>query len=204
MKSKIFHLLLILAFFSSCSTKNAENKTIAVVEPKNKDFYDLEWGMSKESVISALGKEIEDSYGDLHYPNKEVSGLKCAVYCAFISDSLSQGLFTFQNPSPTNPQAYISEFDRLKSLLIEKYSIPKSDTVKCSNTTLLENKKHWGTALYLGTLEILTTWETPRSIIGLSLKNSSSDKVVFALIYYDRTKFGRILNESKSSQKQGL
>jgi hypothetical protein len=204
MKSKIFRLLLITALFASCSNQNKENKATNIVKQKNKDFYDLEWGMGKAEVKSILGKETKTFDGDLYYDNREVSELKCTVYCAFLHDSLVRGYFSFYNPSSTNPQKYIIEFDRLKSLLIEKYNKPILDTVICSNLSFLGDKPDWGTALFLGTLELNTKWDTPRSTIYLKVSNPSSDHITFGLLYHDRTKLKMFLDEIKSTQKQGL
>jgi hypothetical protein len=69
-------------------------------------------------------------------------------------------------------EAYLQEFEDLKSTLTKKYGAPIKDTVKWHNKSLFhDNPDHLGTAVQLGHASMMTEWVTGETTIRLTCES---------------------------------
>ena len=86
-------------------------------------FRNTQWGMSKIQVIAAEEKEpYEDRSNYLVYREK-IAERDCRLYYYFAQDSLVRTIYRFTSLY-SNLNDYLTDFDEIKSILIDKYETP--------------------------------------------------------------------------------
>jgi hypothetical protein len=146
------------------------------------DFRKTNWGMSKEQV-----KTTEDKKPDFEADTwlgyfVTISGKDFRCFYSFLEDKLYKSGYSFTGKH-TNKNHYITDYKNLKESLTKKYGKPKTDIVLWENNLFKNNKEKWGTAISVGHLLYRATWETPTTMIALTL---SGDNYKIGLnIYYE-------------------
>lgn len=141
-------------------------------QSKNYVFRKANWGMSKEDVKKAdNGKPTHEEDSILMYSDK-ISGLDVSYAYLFTNGKLFRGAYIF-NQKHTNENDYISDYDQIKSEMIEKYGQPKKDEVNWKNNLYKSNPQKYGFAVSLGHLMYYSTWETNETNIILELKGDN-------------------------------
>ena len=104
----------------------------------------------------------------------------CFYY--FLEDKLYHSAYGFTGEH-TNNNDYIYDYKELKESLTQKYGKPIYDEVTWGNDLYKSDKQEWGFAISLGHLMYLASWETPTTIIALTLKGDNYK--IDLLIVYD-------------------
>lgn len=107
-------LIVIVLSFLCASILSAEEKF---------DFRKTRWGMTKEEVVNnESGKKVfEDASVVAFYGN--ISGIACQINYHFLDGGLVRTSFIVTKKH-SNPDLYVDDYERITSLLKEKYGEP--------------------------------------------------------------------------------
>ena len=127
----------------------------------NPDIRNIKWGMSIEEVKkheeAELGLEEENFLG---YQNLEVAGFESFLYYNFNIDNQLFEAYYILIHDHTNETEYISDYEKIKELITDKYGEPTSDDVIWKDDLYKDDPSDWGMAIITGDLVYNTTWET--------------------------------------------
>lgn len=142
---------------------------------KEINFRKTKWGMTKSAVIKSETAEkvkSEKEYTDMLAYNTTVSGLDSYLVYFFVNNKLWKSRYAF-NEEHTNKNDYISDFDKIKDVLIKVYGTPKKDNIFWGNDLYKDDYSEWGLAISLGHLSYFTIWETKTTKIVLFLNGDN-------------------------------
>jgi len=147
------------------------------------DFRKTNWGMSKEQVKATEDKKPDiESEGMLAYEGT-ISG-KNFVYIYFFSeDKLHTTSGSISTGEHTNKNLYIGDYEELKETLTKKYGKPTLDKVTWKNDLYKNDEQDWGTAISIGHLVYVASWETSTTKIDLHLKGDDNYRINLILVY---------------------
>jgi hypothetical protein len=137
-----------------------------------KDFRKTTWGMNSSQIISSEGKQPKDqntsgSLQCLVYLD-EIANLHCNVLYVIAYDKLVHGVYEITE-THTNDTDYLSDYNKLKEALLNKYGKPVKDIIDWKDGLYKSDPPHWGTAVAVGHMRMFSFWETPRTKITLAL-----------------------------------
>ena len=131
-------------------------------------FRDTRWGMSKEEVLVAEGKDRHLS-GPNHFRYyRNVLGMDVSVAYYFEEDYLVKARYVFEE-AYEDPSKYIDDFQTVKGKLTEKYGTPAEDTLAWRDESLNPDASKLGQALKLGQVTLVSRWTSPESKIVSNL-----------------------------------
>ncbi len=188
--------LTILCCILSCtnSTKPKDSKSIRNdSEGIKSDVRNITWGDSpKEVKVKETWEFNSEAKGTLLY-NGSVFNLPCQLIYEFNdSEKLSNCAYIFSHDH-TIAGDYLTDFQEIKKLLIEKYGKPTNDTIiRKDHTPLI----YIDMDLRSGRLTYITTWLNERTIISLLL-NGGESKVTLSISYHSKEYY-------ESPQKKAL
>jgi len=188
MKTAFFSLL-ILGAFCQCSFA------------QNKDFRNFAWGTSLSDVQngekSKLVYKVKDD--ELLYED-QLAGTDCNVIFIFNdNDKLVSGNYFFTKKF-SNPELYMQDYNKFKTLLTQKYGSPFSEKEMWNNRVPISEKTNYGQAVADGNLTLSTVWISNSTQIKISLidkDKSPSLQIHYTTIHLDEF-------ESKDDLKKAL
>jgi hypothetical protein len=137
-----------------------------------RDFRQTTWGMNSSQIIASEGKQPEDqkASGSLQYLVylDEIANLHCHVLYVLAYDKLVHGMYQITE-THTNNTDYLSDYNKLKEALLNKYGTPVKDIIDWKDDLYKSDPPHWGTAVAVGHMRMFTFWKTPRTEITLAL-----------------------------------
>jgi len=146
------------------------------------DFRKTNWGMTKEQVLAAEVADFvsNDVDGTISY-NGTVNDLECGIKYFFAHDTLVRARYVIYEEH-TNKNDYISDYQKLKQLLTDKYGKPDKDRTTWLSNIYKDNQKDWGLAISLGQLAYFSQWDTETTQIWLMLQGDN-DEIQFTIEY---------------------
>ena len=179
-----------------------EKEDIALKQSKQQyDFRKANWRMSKEEVKATEDKRpvLEDDT-QLVYEVKIGEDNFLCVY-SFIEDKFYRSAYLFDE-THTNKNLYISDYERLKEVLIKKYGNPTIDRIEWRNDLFKNNKQDWGTAISIGHLEYRTLWMMliRLDIIEITLKLTGDNYEISLGILYRNDKLEKWAEQIKEKE----
>jgi hypothetical protein len=166
---------------------------------KPTDFRKTSWGITRQQVKAAESSKLikEDEQG-LFY-SSQLSGFG-EVLIGYI---FAQGKLVRANYASevrhTNSNAFIEDFDKVKSILTEKYGKPESDDVLWLDDLYKHDPDNWGMAVSAGHLVYEAVWKTKTTKILEKLKGDNFD--IALIVQYTSLELGG-LEEAKDKEKQ--
>lgn len=148
-----------------------DDNTWSIVEntaSSNMAFRKSNWGMSKDEVLgieSGVPKYKSDTV--LVYADK-VAGFPTDVLYIFAKDKLVRAKYLFTQEH-SNKTEFISDFNKIKTSLRDKYRDPKNDRQIWKNDLYKSEPTEWGMAIAVGHLNYYTLWGNPETSIFLYL-----------------------------------
>lgn len=164
-------------------------------------FRGAKWGDSMEAVLAQEGKPVSQSKTDLYYKVK-VAGLDTLVAFQFDEKGLYSGFYSFTGHY-TNKNQHLSDYDKLKDLLTEKYGKPIDDDVVWRQDLYKDNPSRWGTAVSAGHLVFNADWQTDATRIRMRLSGEGYE-VHHGILYQDLSSVERVTARRRQQQKDGL
>ena len=165
------------------------------------DFRNFTWGSSLNDVQSRekskLVYKVKDD--ELLYED-QLAGSDCNVIFIFNdNDKLVSGNYFFTKKF-SNPELYIQDYNKFKTLLTQKYGTPFSEKEIWNNRVPISEKTNYGQAVADGNLSLNTVWITSNTQIKISL--ITVDKSPSLLIHYTTTHLDEF--ENKDDLKKAL
>lgn len=142
---------------------------IEIQKQEGFDFRQTKWGFTKEQVKNIEGNEpYIDIENTLAY-KKSVANLDCLIGYMFINDKLVRAKYLFEIEH-SNKNDYISDYNKIKQILKEKYGVQKeSNDMQWNNDLYKDSFQDYGFAISLGHLRYLSSWDTNTTKIMLAL-----------------------------------
>lgn len=153
----------------------------------NFDFRQVHWGMTKEEVINSEKiKPIEDPENvDNHLLFiTKINNKDCILFYTFNKNEILESAGYIFDIVHTNKNDYISDYQDIKTLLIEKYKQPKFSKLNWKNDLFKYDPDKWGLAISMGDVTFQSMWETETTDILLNLYGDNF-KISLGLIYRD-------------------
>lgn len=164
-----------------------ESESEAVESRENTDFRMVYWGENSDSIKKYEGEEYTSSEdGKTIVYNSVVGGYDAQLAYMFdSSDNLFQAAYLFKE-NYSNGAFYISQYDVLKSALLEKYGDASEDEITPLKSQSLIDSVEEGEALERGYVVYYTIWETASTNITLMMMRQDH-KISIDLVYKDIT-----------------
>ncbi|HWK07697.1 MAG TPA: hypothetical protein VNS58_28895 [Puia sp.] len=168
---------------------------------QSNDFREFSWGNPMEKIqtnekATFLIKVKDD---ELEYQD-QVAGSDCNVIYIFNDNNkLVSGNYFFTKKY-ANPQLYLQDYTKFKTLLTQKYGKPTSDKETWGSHMPVAEKHNYGQAVADGYLSLNTVWTTDRTQIKINLINidrSPSLQIQYITVALDEL-------ESKEELKKAL
>lgn len=142
--------------------------------PPNRDFRSAKWNMPANTVEfleRAVILSIEDN--KLIFDDS-FCGFPVYISYFFSNDhKLSNANYSFQQ-THSSQNDYITDYQKIKSLMTEKLGSPKTDSTNWINNLSKDKPEEWGKAISLGHLILSTTWENGQTQIILQLNGKNN------------------------------
>jgi hypothetical protein len=185
-------LLIVFANILSC---------VIICNAQITDFRGFSWGNSLGKIQSGENDKLLFKSGNDELLYKDIlGGSDCEVIYIFNdNDKLTSGMYIFSKKY-SNPQLYLQDFNKFKTLLIEKYGNPVSEKETWSNNTPIAEKHTYGQAVADGNLSLNTVWNTERSVIKIVLV--TADKHPSLQIHYTTRSLDEL--ENKEELKEAI
>jgi len=148
------------------------------------DFRNTRWGMTK-SEVRAAEKEtllVTTSNPNMLFGIVTVSGHEEGLIYEFDSNGLLQGGGYLFRTIHANDRSYITDYQKMRDLLISNYGQPKIDGPVWKRDLLRGNPDLWGIAVRYGDLSFISMWYTPTTVITLMLSGEDGE-IAHTLLY---------------------
>jgi hypothetical protein len=167
-------------------------------------FRGVEWGAPKKEVKEAEGgepiqKSDQGNTTALLYTDT-VSGLDVFVLYIFYENQLARSMYSFINEH-TNRNDFITDFNKINDLLVEKYKEPENDEINWKNDLYKDDKEDWGTALAIGHLRFYTSWNLEEVQIEHVL--GGDNREINHIIAYEHKKLAKKIEKSSKEKDKG-
>ena len=156
------------------------------------DFRKTQWEMNieqvkktEESPVLYEGWSDVDDATIINYKEK-VFLYACHITYLFDENRLFQGKYIF-DPNKEEDNLFISDYQKIKEALIDKYGDPIEDNITWIDSLYIEENQKWGYAIKIEHLKYTTTFETKRTIIMLHLFGNENS--IILQIDYNNKKY---------------
>jgi len=122
------------------------------------NFRKTKWGMSVAQVKSSEPLEVVKEDKDFLGYKTIVIGKDVLLGYFFVDNQLVRARYVLAE-SHTNENDFITDYNDFKKILTKKYGKPKQDETFWKNDLYKDDYSHWGTAISLGHLVYLSSWE---------------------------------------------
>jgi len=157
------------------------------------------WGMSVAQVKSSEPLEVVKEDKDFLGSKTIVIGKDVLLGYFFVDNQLVRARYVLAE-SHTNENDFITDYNDFKKILTKKNGKPKQDETFWKNDLYKDDYSHWGTAISLGHLVYLSSWETQDTEINLILAGENFD--ISCIVEYRSKKLKEI--EKKAQEKKAL
>lgn len=151
------------------TTTNAEISVQDEFEENgNYEFRKTRWGMSIDEVKASENSKFEAEDQDSISYSNNIGGLNTYITYFFSDNQLYMAGYTF-NETHVNDNFYITDYNKIKEILIRKYGKPKNEDEIWTNNLYKNNPENYGLAVSVGHLSYWIDWENPSTKIKLAL-----------------------------------
>jgi hypothetical protein len=189
--------LLMFGLFDAATAKDLSTVTKAPLQQSGKEthFRGVSWGMSPAQVKASETASYMYSEAEGLMFGGEVAGMPVDIMYMFHKGELIGGSYVFK-ATHLNSNQYIEDFAKIKEILRGKYGNPRRDERNWKGD-LFKDSNHWGTAVVMGQLVLLASWQTDTTEIFLVL---SGDNFKASLIttYGQKDRFYNYIVEDRS------
>ena len=149
---------------------------------ENLTFRNSEWGMTKDQVTASESSLDPVSVNGQSITYKtQILGKNVELLYLFSQNRLIGTAYKLDD-NYLNSNHFLNTYKRFKTALTRKYGQPQNEDTTWTDNTFKNVSLKRGLALSLGHTEYLSKWETPQTMIKLSLKEENYH--VLCLIEY--------------------
>ena len=163
------------------------------------NFRKTKWGMSIAQVKSSEPLDVAKENENLLGYKTNVIGKDVFVAYFFVDNQLVRARYVLAE-SHTNKNDFITDYNDFKEILTKKYGKPKQDETFWRNDLYKDDYSDWGTAISLGHLIYLSSWETQDTEINNMLMGENYD--ISCIVEYSSKNLKEI--EKKAQEKKAL
>jgi len=163
------------------------------------NFRKTKWGISIAQVKSSEPLDVVKEDENLLVYKTNVIGKDVFVAYFFIDSQLVRARYVLAE-SHTNKNDFITDYNDFKEILTKKYGKPKQDETFWKNDLYKDDYSDWGTAISVGHLVYLSSWETQDTEINNMLMGENFD--ISCIVEYSSKKLKGI--EKKAQEKKAL
>lgn len=163
------------------------------------NFRKTKWGMSIAQVKSSEPLEVAKEDKNFLGYKTTVIGKDVLVGYFFVDNQLVRARYVLAE-SHTNKNDFITDYNDFKQILTKKYGKPKQDETFWKNDLYKDDYSDWGTAISLGHLVYLSSWETQDTEINNILMGENFD--ISCIVEYSSKNLKEI--EKKAQEKKAL
>jgi hypothetical protein len=190
MRNIIIFLITVSSIYLCSSIVHADEKY---------DFRKVRWGMTIDEVKASETNKMEDENVTVIVYRCEVAGTDSSLEYYFTKGKLVKAGYIFQEEY-RNLNNYISDFEKIKKILIRKYGLPTIYDEQWLDDLYKDKPQEWGFAVSIGHLFYSSFWETEATKIKLLL-HGENYKVSHAVVYESK-KLIHLLEEEKQKKEQ--
>lgn len=162
MKKLIVMLFTVLVFVG---TAFAEGTSPNPIDARKYDFRHSTWGMTREEVIASEGKQPDfTDKNTIVYKGKLLS-MDALIGYIFASDQLVRAKYILKTEH-SNKQSYIQDFNKIITVLTQKYGSPEEDKVYITDKLYNDDE---GMAYATGRKHRFVIWESTNTKICAAL-----------------------------------
>ena len=145
-------------------------------------FRDTRWGMTRDDVMMAEGKDVYFSESKYFAYHRNVIGLDVSVAYYFEGDRLVKARYVFEEKYGA-ANDYIADFQTAKGKLSEKYGKPTEDSRVWTNQQFRDDLSKLGEALKLRHVTLVARWTSPETKIVANLFAMDDGEIRFIVEY---------------------
>ena len=146
---------------------------LTVTSAGAEDFRKVSWGASPAEIEAAEGKKADHKSAKGLIYMTTLAGMKCMVMYGMKNGKLQKGVYSFEERRP-NHQLFIDDYNKIDALLEKKYGNGKVLDTWSSNIYKSDSSKH-GSALWLGHVSKMTSFESGENLIAHTMSNSGKN-----------------------------
>lgn len=157
-------------------------------KPKVDGWRGVKWGSSQKTFRKKFkkAKPVKGDADSLSL-NDKVGNDKAQTFCEFKNGGLVRVVSVLSEQHLMNDNAHIKDFERLKEALTKKYGEPDKDLRNWTDDLYQDQEGNWGTALALGHLVLIASWELEGTQVVL-IASSQDRRPMVAIQYTDTSK----------------
>ncbi|QHW32835.1 copper amine oxidase N-terminal domain-containing protein [Paenibacillus rhizovicinus] len=180
---------------------NIASKPVSTTKVK---FRNVKWGMTVAQVKKAETAKLIGSGDGYYYYETKASGMDATLAYRFTNNKLTDAMYIFK-VDHINSNAYISDYDSLKSALVGKYGSPDNDQdiVYYGDLYKGDARNTLGTAVAIGQAAFYNMWTTADTEITLALYGDNFDSSL-VLQYSGLAYKSEVSNSQNAKAAQGL
>lgn len=163
------------------------------------NFRKTKWGMSIAQVKSSEPLDVVKEDETLLGYKTTVIGKDVFIFYFFIDNQLARARYVLAK-SHTNKNDFITDYNDFKEILTKKYGKPKQDKSFWKNDLYKDNYSDWGTAISIGHLVYLSSWDTQDTEINNMLMGDNFN--ISCMVEYRSNDLKEI--EKKAQEKKAL
>ncbi len=189
---KIFTLLIIVSSIYLY-------QTIIIFADEQYDFRKVRWGMSRDEVKASEPNKLEDKNDTMIAYRYKVAGMESRTVYVFTKEKLVQAGYTFVEKH-SNLNIHISDYGKIKEILIQKYGLPTMDQQLWYNDLYKDYPQKWGFAVSISHLDYYSSWENETTRIILALAGENYE--VLHRVSYESKDFIHLREDEEQKKKQ--
>ena len=163
------------------------------------NFRKTKWGMPIAQVKSSEPLDVAKENENLLGYKTNVIGKDVFVAYFFVDNQLVRARYVLAE-SHTNKNDFITDYNDFKEILTKKYGKPKQNETFWRNDLYKDDYSDWGTAISLGHLIYLSSWETQDTEINNMLMGENYD--ISCIVEYSSKNLKEI--EKKAQEKKAM
>jgi hypothetical protein len=145
------------------------------------DFRNSNWGDSMQKIKQSEDSKIKVQSDNAIIYLTKLAGFDAKLGYVFAGDKLVRANYVIDKEH-SNQNEYISDYEKLKSLIIKKYGEPVRDHTVWSNDLYKGDSDNYGLAVSIGHLAYYATWDAGKTEIGILL--TGDNYKIYSMIEY--------------------
>jgi hypothetical protein len=146
------------------------------------DFRAVNWGDSPKQILKAEEIKPTATSEDEIVFSPKIEALTVNVVYRLTDEKCTSGRYLFTHQYRETDR-YISDYDALQKLLVQKYGAPTTSQIRCTDDFYRDFPARWGMALVTNKLSLESQWDTAKLHIRHAIYTQADGKVAHLVDY---------------------